>query len=161
MNLYGFAGGDPVNFSDPFGLCPPKDQNTSDCRYPDDRPLEEITTTRNIIKAGAAVASVGTFGRIMAAGIDRVAGNETNPLTGTRYTGKVRQQMRSGDNHAFPLEVDNFAADGTQSTITGGDRIVRTKIELRGAYRGKDGTFEWIIEPDKTINHRIFKPNAP
>jgi RHS repeat-associated protein len=25
MNLYGFAGGDPANFSDPFGLCP-KDQ---------------------------------------------------------------------------------------------------------------------------------------
>jgi hypothetical protein len=23
MNLYGFAGGDPVNFSDPFGLCEP------------------------------------------------------------------------------------------------------------------------------------------
>src|SRR3712207_1175808 len=22
MNLYGFAGGDPVNYSDPFGLCP-------------------------------------------------------------------------------------------------------------------------------------------
>ena len=22
MNLYDFAGGDPVNFSDPFGLCP-------------------------------------------------------------------------------------------------------------------------------------------
>ena len=24
MNLYGYAGGDPVNFSDPFGLCPPQ-----------------------------------------------------------------------------------------------------------------------------------------
>ena len=23
MNLYGFASGDPVNFTDPFGLCPP------------------------------------------------------------------------------------------------------------------------------------------
>ena len=23
LNLYGFAGGDPVDFSDPFGLCPP------------------------------------------------------------------------------------------------------------------------------------------
>jgi hypothetical protein len=23
LNLYGFAGGDPVNFSDPFGLCTP------------------------------------------------------------------------------------------------------------------------------------------
>src|SRR5688572_9218421 len=22
MNLYGFAGGDPINFSDPMGLCP-------------------------------------------------------------------------------------------------------------------------------------------
>jgi hypothetical protein len=22
LNLYGYAGGDPVNFSDPFGLCP-------------------------------------------------------------------------------------------------------------------------------------------
>jgi RHS repeat-associated protein len=22
LNVYGFAGGDPVNFSDPFGLCP-------------------------------------------------------------------------------------------------------------------------------------------
>jgi hypothetical protein len=22
MNLYGYAGGDPINFSDPFGLCP-------------------------------------------------------------------------------------------------------------------------------------------
>jgi RHS repeat-associated protein len=24
LNLYGFASGDPVNFSDPFGLCPPE-----------------------------------------------------------------------------------------------------------------------------------------
>ena len=32
MNLYGFARGDPVNFSDPFGLCPPEDQNYSTCK---------------------------------------------------------------------------------------------------------------------------------
>jgi uncharacterized protein RhaS with RHS repeats len=31
LNLYGFAGGDPVNFSDPFGLCPPEDNNVQDC----------------------------------------------------------------------------------------------------------------------------------
>jgi len=31
MNLYGFGGGDPVNLSDPFGLCPPKDKNYDDC----------------------------------------------------------------------------------------------------------------------------------
>ena len=27
MNLYGFAAGDPVSYSDPFGLCPPEDKN--------------------------------------------------------------------------------------------------------------------------------------
>ncbi len=31
LNLYGFANGDPVTFSDPFGLCPPEDENYSDC----------------------------------------------------------------------------------------------------------------------------------
>jgi len=35
LNLYGFAGGDPVNFSDPFGLCPPQDDNWGpDCERP-------------------------------------------------------------------------------------------------------------------------------
>jgi uncharacterized protein RhaS with RHS repeats len=31
LNLYGYAGGDPINLSDPFGLCPPADDNFSDC----------------------------------------------------------------------------------------------------------------------------------
>jgi len=31
MNAFGFANGDPVNFSDPFGLCPPDDTNENDC----------------------------------------------------------------------------------------------------------------------------------
>lgn len=31
MNLYGYAAGDPVNNSDPFGLCPPEDDE--DCSF--------------------------------------------------------------------------------------------------------------------------------
>ena len=31
LNLYGYANGDPVNFSDPFGLCPPQDNDWTTC----------------------------------------------------------------------------------------------------------------------------------
>jgi RHS repeat-associated protein len=31
LNVYGFANGDPINFSDPLGLCPPEDNNPYDC----------------------------------------------------------------------------------------------------------------------------------
>jgi uncharacterized protein RhaS with RHS repeats len=27
LNLYGYAGGDPINYSDPFGLCPEEDRD--------------------------------------------------------------------------------------------------------------------------------------
>ncbi|MGH9566293.1 MAG: RHS repeat-associated core domain-containing protein, partial [Candidatus Angelobacter sp.] len=31
INEYGFASGDPVNYGDPFGLCPPQDNDASTC----------------------------------------------------------------------------------------------------------------------------------
>jgi len=69
----------------------------------------------------------------------------------------MRPHQRTGvpDNHGFPLEVDNFAGQGTTRQITGRDGVVRTKVELPGGYRGQEGTFEWIIEPDGTVNHRL------
>lgn len=42
--------------------------------------------------------------------------------------------------------------------LRSGDGIPRTKYELDGWYRGKDGTFEYIIESDETSNHRLFRP---
>jgi RHS repeat-associated protein len=45
LNLYGYAGGDPVNFSDPFGLCP---------------------WCGVLQRAGAAVSAVGRYGQQLA-----------------------------------------------------------------------------------------------
>jgi len=90
-----------------------------------------------------------------------------NPLTETRYTGKVLDQMRlnaqtaTPDFHAFPRIVDNYAAFGRQEIIIGGDRAARLKVSLPGSYQSRDGLFEWIIESNKTVNHRLFVPKQP
>jgi RHS repeat-associated protein len=88
----------------------------------------------------------------------------SNPLQGTNYTPKVFRQMRLNrttgkpDFHAFPRIVDNYAKLGQKELITGADGISRMKISLAGSYQGKQGFFEWIIEANKSVNHRIFNP---
>ena len=81
-----------------------------------------------------------------------------NPLKEVRYTDKVQGQMKQDIYHGFPKEVDNFGGLGKSSQITGRDGIVRTKVELEGGYNNKDGVFEWIIEADGRVNHRLFVP---
>jgi len=61
------------------------------------------------------------------------------------------------DNHCFPQIVDNYAKYGKIEKIVGRDGIFRTKITLEGSYIKNDGYFEWIVEPDNSINHRFFK----
>ena len=77
---------------------------------------------------------------------------------GATYTDKVKGQASSGDFHSFPESVDSYAGQGKISTITGGDGVERLKLEISGEYRGKEGVFEYIREPNGTINHRLFVP---
>ncbi|HYW08312.1 MAG TPA: RHS repeat-associated core domain-containing protein, partial [Longimicrobium sp.] len=188
LNAYGFADGDPVTYSDPYGLapCPP------DCSLnslwenvvtvvrrlrdePEQRKLGDDLAP-GIFTSLASGTLHGPSGVARGNPLSGVAPG--NPLNGTRYTGKVRQQMRprsvarevelSGgrkqtvreykpDNHGFPLQVDNMARFGTTKAFKGGDGVERTLVEVRGHYQGKNGTFEWIIEPDRTVNHRYFR----
>jgi putative mafB-like protein len=82
-----------------------------------------------------------------------------NFFKGTRYTEKVKKQASSGDYHSFPEAVDSFSKYGKVSKIKGGDGITRQKLEIPGGYKGKEGVFEYIKEPNGNINHRLFKPN--
>ena len=88
-----------------------------------------------------------------------------NPLENTRYAYKVQKQMRLDattalpDYHAFPRIVDNYASLSIRQTFRGRDSIERTRLMLEGSYHGKEGYFEWIIEPSKQINHRFFNPH--
>ena len=118
-------------------------------------------TVANGVKQGAKTATQKT-----ALVAERnIIKNEINPLKGTSYTTKVLDQMRCNartslpDFHGFPRIVDNYASLGSKELIVGKDGIGRIKISLPGGYRGKEGYFEWIIENNNTINHRLFVPN--
>nr|WP_313955568.1 hemagglutinin repeat-containing protein [Paraburkholderia sp. BCC1886] len=93
------------------------------------------------------------------------SGNEaTQPITadnffdGTTYTSKVRNQAASGDYHGFPQSADAFSGEGNVQPITGGDGVTRWKLTIPGSYNGTAGIFEYIRNPDGTINHRLFVP---
>ncbi|WP_197732872.1 hypothetical protein [Paraburkholderia pallida] len=82
-----------------------------------------------------------------------------NFFDGATYTSKVRNQAASGDYHGFPQSADAFSGEGTVQPITGGDGVVRWKLTIPGSYNGTSGVFEYIRNPDGTINHRLFVPN--
>jgi hypothetical protein len=65
LNLYGYAGGDPVNFSDPFGLwCPP------DCNA-----LDAVLTVGGAIVGGLFGAGTGAAGgTLVAPGVGTIGG---------------------------------------------------------------------------------------
>ena len=77
---------------------------------------------------------------------------------GTTYTERAISKMNAvkPDYHTFPRSVEAFEKYGTIRTITGGDGIKRMKLEIPGWYKGKNGAFEFIKEPDNTINHHFF-----
>lgn len=56
--MYGFANGDPATFSDPFGLCPPKDTNVGDC-----------DTGTTLGQAWVALDGAGTAGKRVIQGV--------------------------------------------------------------------------------------------
>ena len=82
-----------------------------------------------------------------------------NFFKGTKYTEKVKRQASSGDYHSFPEAADSFSRYGKVTKIKGGDGITRQKLEIPGGYKGKEGVFEYIKEPNGNINHRLFRPN--
>ncbi|AYF29416.1 hypothetical protein CSH63_18475 [Micromonospora tulbaghiae] len=90
---------------------------------------------------------------------DKPLGSErpdANPLEGTRYTEKVQEQIKSGDDHAFPASIDTLPTMRDTSMVKGGDGIPRLHVKLPGSVNGSRGTFHWIIEPDGSISYRFF-----
>ena len=79
-----------------------------------------------------------------------------DPLEDIKYSDKVMKQMYMGDNHSFPLEVDNFGALGKITKIIDADGQTYTKLTTDGAYKDSEGVLEYIYNAAKECNHRFF-----
>ncbi|MCG7546172.1 hypothetical protein MHM93_18530 [Pseudoalteromonas sp. MM17-2] len=78
---------------------------------------------------------------------------------GTHFSRKVTRQMRNADDlgHGFPQQIDPWATRfGRWSKEKGGDGSMYEWLRMRGRYKGKQGTFEYIKKQNGEIDHRFF-----
>jgi RHS repeat-associated protein len=154
LNLYGFAGGDPINFSDPFGLCP----GLPGC--PD---TGAITST--------AFDPLALFGGLIAGGIKAI---------GARWAARTFLRGAAADATAVSAAqgaatvagslVDDVAAatggtvralargQGSRITVSTGGRNVVARIKPNGDYRVSiEGlsslTREGVMSSDAALTH--------
>jgi RHS repeat-associated protein len=106
---------------------------------------------------GSLATSV-TAGSYLGGGLRGAASDGVNPLDGTTYTQKVLEQMDQDIYHGFPSLVDTLPTAGDAAPLAGADGVTRTIVRLAGSINGVPGDYEWLIDEDSSINHRMFNP---
>ena len=127
LNLYGFAGGDPINYQDPFGLC--KDGRNNDVECPD---KAKVATW---MRDSAQTESKGRCGNYCRRGLE--AGgmdSEGHPVD-------------AGDYGPFLLQKGAGAVSSVNYTAEMGDVAVfaKTTAHSNGHIQIYDGT-NWISD---------------
>jgi RHS repeat-associated protein len=153
LNAYGFASGDPVSYSDPFGLCPPKTlaevpMCTGQLLQPAQGPLEIAGTLVTApLAGGGAVEEIGT--EVLALGRTLEAGGG-----GILAAGAVAQRVAGATGGTVSRLSQS---PGFKVTVSGARDIV-ARIKATGEMRvGIDGigalTREGLISSNRALTH--------
>lgn len=129
--------------------------------YEVDRQVETAPdqAMRAIEVVGTAVA-FSPIGEVSLAGLEARAALTAGEqfMAGTTLHPRVLEQLLQRDMHAFPSAVEAFGArEGVVSIVPDSRNVPVAKLDIRGEYRGRQGTFEFIKNKSNQIYHRLFK----
>jgi RHS repeat-associated protein len=149
LNLYGFAGGDPVNYADPFGLvCPdPKDPHCTDL------PIEKVTADVEAAKVVLSIASRWGAAVEGAEAIGKIASTLTD-----RFGPAVRSFLRSSGavQHEWMNKLSGMkhilSGPETHPIVPGGPDVKHWNYEQQIPSGGKRFTPVQDIHLDKNGN---------
>jgi len=133
MNLYGFAGGDPVNFSDPIGLCP--EDMGGDGKSRGNRDCPEGSAGRRQYIGGAV--NVAPFSPLDIIPIGSVASGIKGMLLGGAEAieaAAVRVTFGHGARH---LAGKGLKSADVETAIAGEVRNILDRSSLTGSWFGR------------------------
>lgn len=161
LNVYGFANGDPVDFSDPFGLCPGLNESPSPYDCPPGY-FELLGTIAGFFGGGAAggaagllaAAPTGETGAPLTVPAGVVAGAVEGAVAGFRAGAIVDgivhlARAGKGGGNSAENRGSNYWAKKYNLNKDGKEQLKRALELIKGT--GEDVTDEMIEEEAKSL----------
>jgi RHS repeat-associated protein len=146
LNAYGFANGDPVNFSDPFGLCPPED-------------TKDGPECKKVVAVGATASWVLSKGPSLSAGVILYSGEGPGVFFTTGMhegiSGGVTGDLEVSKNmNAFNGKSDQGCVGPAVGAICGSRNSSGKSVTLSAGYRGGPA-MPATATLGKTVTHKL------
>ncbi len=177
LNLYGYANGDPVSNSDPFGLCPWCIAAVGGAAFEvgaqmignalSDRPIMQGTGKAALVGAGAGVAGFGA-GRLFSAGrrawqASRSAGVAASLVDdgALRVSGTVASRL-AGERSYIPtqaiLETVEGGVRAADPQGAAGRFMYTAEVSFTRGGKNSSGTLEVLVnEGDNIVEHVLYR----